>query len=182
MGGQIKWQRVGPKKVNFYFDLIDLFKSFGNTLRFRCIVVDSNEVDFPLFHNDDRELGFYKFYYQLLHHWILDFNEYHIFCDTKTNRRLDRLKTLKNCLSSSNLSSKIISIQPIPSKESALIQFRDFLLGAVGSAFNKSIEKGKPREAILNHLKDRLGWEEIVSTSKDFEKFNIFKIDLKGGW
>ncbi len=89
---------------------------------------------------------------------------------------------MKNCLSSSNLSSKIISIQPIPSKESALIQFCDFLLGAVGSAFNKSIEMGKPKEAILNHLKDRLGWEEIVSTSKDFEKFNIFKIDLKGGW
>jgi len=53
-------------------------------MRFRCIAVDREQVNLAL-HQNDGELGFYKFYYQLLHHWILD-NEYRIFCDLKTNR------------------------------------------------------------------------------------------------
>ncbi len=80
--GEIKWSKISPSKKDFYIALIDLFISFQEKLRFRCIAIESSMVDLG-WHNHDKELGFYKFYYQLLHHWILDLNAYTIFCDTK---------------------------------------------------------------------------------------------------
>jgi hypothetical protein len=94
--GEIKWSKVSPNRQGFYLDLIDLFFSYGDNLRFRCIAVDHQQVNLAL-HENDGELGFYKFYYQLLHHWILDFNEYRIFCDAKSNRDPKRLSTLQRC-------------------------------------------------------------------------------------
>ena len=75
--GEIKWSKVSPNRRDFYVELIDLFVSYGDNLRFRCIAVDRTQLNLAL-HDNDGELGFYKFYYQLLHHWILDFNEYRI--------------------------------------------------------------------------------------------------------
>ena len=71
--GEIKWSKVSPNRRDFYVELIDLFFAYGDNLRFRCIAVDRTQLNLAL-HDNDGELGFYKFYYQLLHHWILDFN------------------------------------------------------------------------------------------------------------
>jgi hypothetical protein len=81
--GEIKWSKVSPNRGDFYVELIDLFFAYGENLRFRCIAVDRTQLDLAL-HDNDGELGFYKFYYQLLHHWILDFNAYRIFCDIRS--------------------------------------------------------------------------------------------------
>ena len=182
IGGQIKWQKISNSRLNFYCELTNLFISLGLDLRFRCIAVEVSKVNFNLYHENDAELGFYKFYYELIHHWILDFNEYCIFCDTKTNRRPDRLATLQQCLQHSNLSSQIHSIQAIPSKESALIQFSDFLLGAASSDLNESISKQSAKMKILTHLRKKLNRKRLTSTVKNEEKFNIFDIQLQGGW
>jgi hypothetical protein len=95
--GEIKWSKVSPSRVDFFGDLVDLFTSYGSDVRFRCIAVEHSQVDMAL-HEHDSELGFYKFYYQLIHHWILKSNEYQIFCDAKTNRDSKRLHTLQQCL------------------------------------------------------------------------------------
>ena len=50
------------------------------------------------FNQNDAELSFYKFYYQLLYHWIFDFNEYNVFLDYKVNRDKKRLNTLHKAL------------------------------------------------------------------------------------
>lgn len=182
VGGQIKWQKVSNSRLDFYRELVDLFMSFGNELRFRCIAVKAGEVDFSLYHNNDAELGFYKFYYQLIHHWILDFNCYSVFCDTKTNRDPNRLAILKQCLERSNLSSKVTLIQSLPSKESALIQFTDFLLGAVGSELNRTLVSSSAKKKVLCYLKKKLNRENLGPALKSEEKFNIFEIRLQGGW
>lgn len=182
IGGQMKWQKISKSRQRFYFELIDLFISFGLDVRFRCIVVEADKVNFNLYHNDDAELGFYKFYYELIHHWILDFNEYQIFCDTKTNRRPDRLTILTRCLERSNLSSKVHLIQAIPSRESVLIQFADFLIGAAGSELNNSLKPLSAKSKVLDYLRKKLGRVKLSPTSKNEEKFNIFEIKLRGGW
>ena len=64
--GEIKWRKVSPSKLPFYEALIDLFIQYDSELRFRCIAIDNNDFD-QSWHNNDHELGFYKFYYQLLH-------------------------------------------------------------------------------------------------------------------
>jgi len=179
--GEIKWSKVSQSRLDFYLALTDLFTSYGLEMRFRCIMVDHSQVNMSL-HEDDSELGFYKFYYQLLHHWILDFNEYSIFCDIKTNRDPERLKVLKRCLQYANLSSTIKDIQSLPSKQVVLIQFADLLLGAASARMNNTLKDGSAKSELVRRLEQNLGSEKLIPTHKGAEKFNIFKIRLDGGW
>lgn len=178
--GEIKWSKVSPTKVGFYVDLVDLFFGYGDNLRFRCIAVDREQVDLAL-HGGDHELGFYKFYYQVLHHWVLDFNTYSIFCDTKSNRDNDRLHVLRRVLSNANLSAEVGCVQALPSKQVVLIQMADLLLGAASSRMNDTLRQGSAKERLVIALEDRLG-HQLRPTVRSARKFNIFKINLGGGW
>lgn len=178
--GEIKWSKVSPNRHAFYIELIDLFVGYGDNLRFRCIAVDRMQLNLAL-HDNDGELGFYKFYYQLLHHWILDFNDYRIFCDVKSNRDPKRIPVLARCLSRSNLTSSIEGIQSLPSHEVVLIQLCDLLLGAASSRINETLRQGTVKAAVVHRLESALG-RTLAPTPKAEEKFNIFKIRLQGGW
>lgn len=177
--GEIKWNKVSNSKLDFYLALIDYF--FGNNdIRFRAITVDKTKIDVINYHKSDAELGFYKFYYQLLHHWILDFNSYSVYVDIKTNKSKDRIKVLKDCLQNSNITSEIKNIQALHSHEVIFIQLTDLLIGAVNSKFNNNIIS-KAKQTILETIEKHLG-HEIIPTSRNIHKFNIFKINPKGGW
>lgn len=178
--GEIKWRKISKSSLNFYKALIDLFESYGDQLRFRCIAVNSHQFKQDWFQGDS-ELGFYKFYYQVLHHWILDFNEYRIFCDTKTNRDLTRLQVLERCLNNANRTSIIRSVQALPSRQVVLIQLADLLLGAASARFNNTLKTGSAKSELVHHLEQRLG-KRLAHSHKAEQKFNIFKINLQGGW
>lgn len=181
VGGEFKWQKVSPSRKEFYLELLDWFMAQGDRLRFRCIAVDRGQVNLLRFHENDQELGFYKFYYQLLHHWIMDFNEYAVFCDFKQNRVRQRLKVLRRCLNATNLSSQIQNVQAVRSEESVLIQLADFLTGLAASRLNASLNPGGTKAALVTHLEHHLG-RSIQHTPRDESKFNVFVINLSGGW
>lgn len=181
IGGEFKWTKVSPSKKDFYKDLLIWFFEQGEDLRFRCIAIDHKEVDLIRFHQSDQELGFYKFYYQMLHHWIHSFNSYQIFCDFKRNRFRDRLHTLQACLSHSNLAAVIETVQAVRSKESVMIQLSDFLVGAVAASLNGRLAKGSAKAEIVSVLEASIG-HKIAGTALCEKKFNIFKINLGGGW
>jgi hypothetical protein len=181
VGGEFKWQKISPSRKKFYTKLVDWFFDQGDCLRFRCIAVKHDKVNLIRYHECDQELGFYKFYYQMLHHWILDWNEYAIFCDYKTNRLADRLPVLKRCLQNSNLSSQVLNVQSIRSSESVLIQLADVLLGAVAARLNEILRTGSAKSHIVSHIESRIG-RQINHTRQGEEKFNIFVINLEGGW
>lgn len=181
VGGEFKWTKVSPSKFEFYKALVSWFVSQKSDLRFRCIVIDRTQVDLIHFHENDQELGFYKFYYQMLHHWIHPFNEYNIFCDFKRNRINDRYKTLHMCISRSNLSSEIKTLQSIRSKESVLIQLSDFLLGLTSACMNNKLGVDTTKSSIVELLEKELG-KRIRPTALSEKKFNVFKINLNGGW
>jgi len=178
--GEIKWSKVSPSRQNFYLALINLFLDYDKELRFRCIAVDRHQVNLEL-HENDAELGFYKFYYQLLHHWILDFNEYSVFCDAKSNRNPKRLPVLQSCLARASLSSTIAGVQSLPSREVVLIQLCDLLLGAASSRLNDTLHADTAKHALVQALEAGLR-RRLSPTHKTEEKFNIFRIQLQGGW
>lgn len=180
IGGEFKWKKISPSKFDFYKDLIAWFFHKGDNLRFRCIVINKNEVNLEIFHRNDAELGFYKFYYQVLNHWILDNNNYNIFCDYKKNRRNDRWEILKECLKNSNISSLINNVQAINSQDSVLIQLVDVLTGVVSRKFNYNIN-GSIKDQLISYTEDFIT-KPINATSISEKKFNIFKIKLEGGW
>ncbi len=179
-GGEFKWSKVSPSKLDFYIELIDWFFDQGNNLRFRCIAVDHEQVDLIQFHQSDQELGFYKFYYQVLHHWIHSFNSYNIYCDHKNNRLRNRLRTLHACLSNSNLTALIGTVQSVRSEESVLIQLSDVLVGLASARMNESLVHGSAKETLALHLEQRLR-RKISPTAQAEKKFNVFRINLQGG-
>lgn len=177
--GELKWQKVSPAYLTLYADIINYYFD-KSELRFRVIIIESKTVDNIRFNDKDAELGFYKFYYQLLHHWIFDFNSYNIFIDYKVNRNKGRVKILKKVLDASNITSEIQQVQALHSHQSSGIQLADILTGLVASKFNNeytSKAKGKLIEVAESRLK-----KIIAPTSKWDEKFNVFKINLQGGW
>ena len=181
VGGEFKWQKASPSRIAFYKELIDWFVDNGYRLRFRGIAVEHTKVNLLKYHASDQELGFYKFYYQMLHHWIMDFNEYAIFCDSKKNRDYRRLDTLKRCLDNSNLSSFVCNVQAIQSSESVLIQLSDVLTGIAASRLNNTLRHGSSKTKLVEYAEGRLD-RQIQHTYRNENKFNVFVIDLLGGW
>lgn len=177
--GELKWNKVSPKFHDLYKEIIDYFFS-TEELRCRIITIDTKQVDHIKFNNDDVELGFYKFYYQLLHHWIFDFNQYHIFLDHKVNRSKDRLHELKDILNNSNLTSQISIVQGLPSEQSLGIQLADVFTGLVNAKFNGQITS-PAKLSLVKHVESHLKYA-ISPTPKWEEKLNVFKINLQGGW
>jgi hypothetical protein len=180
VGTEFKWHKVHENKLMFYIELVDLFFSHGDNLRFRCIAVDKNQFKIKL-HNDDAELGFYKFYYQLLHHWIRESNEYSIFCDQKTSSDPRRLNKLTEVLQNATPSAYIHPVQALPSWQVSILQFSDFLLGAAAAKKNGKINSSSAKGKVLNHIETLLQ-REIGPSYKAEKKFNLFCINLRGDW
>ena len=181
IGGEFKWTKISPSKMEFYKALLTWFYEQGEDLRFRCIAIDHQQINLIHFHQSDQELGFYKFYYQMFHHWIHPFNQYRIFCDFKCNRLRDRLHTLKVCLTRANLAAAIETVQAVRSRESVLIQLTDMLVGLASARLNDRLAPGGAKEGAVVHLEGLLG-RRVASTELCEKKFNAFKINLNGGW
>lgn len=178
--GELKWQKFSPSYYALYKDVIDYFFQNEN-IRFRVILIEAINVDHYTFNHDNPELGFYKFYYQLLHHWIFDYNNYNIFLDLKVNRNKGRLAELEKILDHSNLTSDVVQVQGLPSEQSIGIQLADVLTGLIAAKFNQEI-KSKAKLDIISHVENTYLKNSIAPTPKWEEKLNVFKIDLKGGW
>ena len=61
---KFNWKNLSKKTLPQYYKFIDIF--FKYNLQFNCIVIDRKEVSLKANEFKDPELGFYKFYYQLL--------------------------------------------------------------------------------------------------------------------
>lgn len=178
--GELKWQKFSPTYFKLYQDVIDFFFA-ADYIRFRVIIIETDKVDNFRFNDQDAELGFYKFYYQLLHHWIYDFNKYNIFLDLKVNRNKGRLRELQKVLDNSNLSSDICQVQGLPSEQSLGIQLADVLTGLVAAKFNAEVTS-TAKLSLIQYVEDQYLHKAISATPKWEEKLNVFKINLKGGW
>lgn len=178
--GELKWQKFSPKYFELYKDTIDFFFN-AEYIRFRIVLIEACLIDNIKFNNEDAELGFYKFYYQLLHHWIFDFNSYDIFLDLKINRNKGRLNELRKVLSNSNLTSDVKQVQGLPSEQSLGIQLADVLTGLTTAKFNGKLTS-KAKLDLIKYVEETYLSKPITATPKWEEKFNVFKINLKGGW
>lgn len=179
--GELKWGTVSTNKMQFYLSLIDLFFEV-NEFAFRAVVIDSTVVDNTSFNGNDHELGYYKFYYQLLVHWLESGNTYRVFTDQKTNHENNRLHELQRIVNCGAPSNTIVSeLQAIDSRESIILQLENVIMGAVGYKFNSGASgTSSAKQAIVNRIEMHLK-HCIMPTSLSEQKFNVFAIELKGG-
>ncbi|MBF0308258.1 MAG: DUF3800 domain-containing protein [Magnetococcales bacterium] len=179
IGGEFKWQKVSPSKIQFYLSLLDWFFAQAESAKFKCILVshDPNDLEF---HEGDGELGFYKYYFEMLHPGIVDPNRYSIFCDYKSNRLMTRLQTLRGCLSAGYSTSPVVQVQAVRSEESVLIQLTDLLTGAVSARLNDSLVQGSAKTVLVSHLESRLG-RPLLPENRGGSKFDILEFRRAGG-
>lgn len=180
--GELKWHKVHEGKGEFYRALVDLFVDVGSDARFRCVAIEADKVNLERFHRGDRELGFYKFYYQMLLHWVAGNNSYRIFCDMKTNRIGNQLAEIGRILNRVAVSATVESIQSLPSHEVVLLQLSDFLLGIASTRMNGSAKPGSYKDRLARYLERKLRKAELRPTGPGESKFNIFCMDLNRGW
>lgn len=177
---ECKWSKVSAKKLDAYKKLVDFFLEHSQ-LRFRVIVVDDSQANYEKFHGSDRELGFYKFYYEMLEKWLVADGRYLILLDQKTNKTAGRYSTLKQILER-KVSGRawIADLTAIDSTESPLAQICDLLTGAVAASWC-GFKSETPKQVLSQYIADRLNVSSLrfESRSPGIEKFNVFKIRLE---
>lgn len=177
--GEMKWNHICPRSVEMYKELVNMFFD-DEEIRFRAICIKAAEVNHERFNAGNGELGFYKFYFQLIHHWMLMGNSYQVFVDYKTNGYQHRVQELGAILNNAS-TAELTQIQALPSEESVLIQLADVLTGAVASAFNTPKSSSAAKQNIRDLIERRLG-HGIKGTSVGETKFNVFNINLRKEW
>jgi hypothetical protein len=176
--GELKWKKTSEKTLEFYKELFDyLFSLPHSSFSFKAIVIDKNKINYKKYHNEDRELAFYKFYYFLLKNSLGLNNLYYIFLDFRPNKNKNSVRRLKEFLSFTNNNS-IKWMQAYPSEDNIFIQISDILTGAVAYYKNKEKKNGNKKE-LTQIIAKSIGKNNLDFCSELKEKkFNIFCINL----
>ena len=179
LNSEMKWNKVSMKRLSAYKLVIDFFFE-SQFAHYRAIVVDQSTVDLKKYHDGDPELGFYKFYYQMLKAWIGRGNRYRLLLDFKQNRGARRYKDLRKILHrrANRAGAVIQDLTVIDSAETPLAQICDVLTGAVAASCCSDIQSAKAELAA--YIAKRVGIHNLAerSYSPTFSKFNIFRINL----
>jgi hypothetical protein len=179
--GEFGWKRLSPNRRAFYLELIELF--INSPLNFKCIVVDKRELNHERYNNGDKELGFYKLYYQMLTGLLKSGHKYSVYVDWQVNQKEKRFSDLKFYLDKRKIRATIGCLEPVSSETQPLIQLADLLMGAIGYQYNNRKESSIKVEFCgllatklhtLNPKYFRFGNLKTF-TAQDEEKFNIFR-------
>ncbi|HVY12328.1 MAG TPA: DUF3800 domain-containing protein [Alphaproteobacteria bacterium] len=145
MRAELKWERVASQKYGEYKKFTDYFFSLNNNneLHYKALVIDASKIDNRRFNAGNRELGFFKFYYQLLLHSFgrnYGDKEIHVFLDQKsTSQSLDDFKEiLNNGMASryNNHARPFKLVEFVDSKKHCLSQMNDVILGGLAHRKN----------------------------------------------
>jgi len=175
---EVKWSKVSTKRYEAYRSLIDFFFA-QPMLSFRVLIVEQPKIRMHL-HDDDSELAFYKFYYEMLEKWLRAGEGYLILLDYKSNRGAERYTTLKTYLQNYlGAKARISDLTIIDSKQTPLAQLCDLLTGAATAEAN-GITAGSAKDALCRHIARKAGLTTLdASTALSESKLNIFKMDLR---
>jgi hypothetical protein len=179
--GEVKWSKTSNRCLAAYRQLTDFFFD-EPAAKFRVIVVDQAKFDPATHHGGDSELGFYKFYYEMLEKWIEPGNEYLVLLDFKQNHGADRYQTLRLFLERRCRGFAWISdLTVIDSRQAPIAQICDLLTGAVAADSSSDLKPGTAKSELAAHIAGRLGWPSLrcSSLSPAVCKFNVFRIQLQ---
>ena len=178
LGAEMKWGKISHKMLAPYFRFVQAFFNHY-AITFKCIVIDTHILDYKKYSNGDKELGFYKFYFNLISRNIcVPTNSYWLYTDelnTRKPTRLDTLQIVTNRWCKKNRNCEPLKkVEPRNSAKEDLIQMADLLLGAVGHDWNcSSINKSKALFA--KYVASNLGRNDLHFRSTPSErKLNIW--------
>ena len=174
-GFEFKWGKVSPAKQDFYLALLDYF--FDNVdLHFRVLVVqDKSKLQHELY-GQTHDTWYYKMYFDMLKAILDPQSRYRIYVDVKDTRSAAKIAKLHEVLCSSiyDFEYQIIErVQMVRSHEVEILQLTDLLIGAV-SYVNRGLVSNAAKVALVEHMRQRSGYELTRTTLLRESKINIF--------
>lgn len=195
MHAELKWGKVSKNKLPEYQKFLDLFfdSNSRNAAHFHCVILDTTKFDHGSFNEGDKEIGFYKFYYQLLLHCFG--KKFSKIPDTRLLVRLDQrnssypLEKLKSYLND-GMGKKFgvgafpfRSLEPRDSKQVGVMQMVDILIGAIGYQKNDHHlrpEASPARKCLAEYIAKKSGVRSLLyNTTKEVKHFTIWNFQLK---
>src|SRR5260221_5715732 len=135
MHAELKWRKVSGNKLAEYQRFLDYFLTLNTADQghFKCIVLHTHHFDHRRVNPGDAEIGFYKFYYQLLLHCFgradctaTNPARFIAFLDERTSPfSLDDLRRILNNGMASNFgirSSPFVAVKLVESRTSVFVQ------------------------------------------------------------
>jgi hypothetical protein len=195
MHSELKWSKVKQQKIEEYKGFIDYFIALSNTnkIHFKSIVVDNHLVNHKKYNSGDKELGFYKFYYQLILH-CFGVKYYKKESDVKfiihpdelsSKYPLEELKKILNNGISKKLGVSInpfVSIEPKCSHDSEIAQINDLIIGAIGyekNGYHLLAGSASGKIELLNYIKQSAGIATLCDTTPiHLSRFGIWNFRL----
>jgi len=178
ISGEFKWGKVSKRKLPEYRAFVDLF--FSSKAAFHCIVLPCDVLDWKTYHGSE-EMGFWKFYFQLLSRKMCAGNTYHMRLDQRSSRslagELDELKQILNNWWVKKHPGEprcVRSVEARDSKKDCIVQLADVLLGAAAAKWNKSC-KAQAKLELIAHIEAHTGRPLNASTWPGEPKFNVWK-------
>lgn len=195
MSSELKWTKVSDQKINEYKVFIDYFFELNNNdiLHFHCIIIDNHQLNHKKYNKGDKEIGFYKFCYQLLLHcfgklYYRDLNDrFIVYLDYRTSSY--PLSTLKSILNSGINkyylipTKPFVSIEPKNSKQSNLIQLNDIIIGAIGfhkNGYDLLPETRQSKKILSHYIASKAGLPNLSdNTPWHSNRFTIWNFRLR---
>lgn len=196
MFAELKWSKISDQKLNEYKRFIEYFFALNNSDRmyFRCLIVDNHNVNHKKFNQGNKEVGFYKFYYQLLLHCFGKKN-----CSNKKKERLivildqrdskyklDDMKYMLNNGINKKYGinySPFVSIEPRDSKKSNILQINDIILGAIGfqkNGYHLLANSKQSKVKLAEYIAEQAGLKSLLNdTTLANKRFTIWNFKLQ---
>lgn len=168
---EIKSTKVSSGASDFYISLINWFLNC-NHLVFRVVLIDKNLLNFA----DVKEynLFYYKMYYILFRYYMIGCNNY-IYLDYKDSQGGRRCAEIEDIVHHDHITNmKNITVQQINSRESAIIQLSDLLVGL--TCYNACGKDGNQTKLHLISILKQILHSDLFTTtdaSATLQKFNI---------
>jgi hypothetical protein len=174
--GELKWGKISRSRLPGYLSLIDYLGS-RDDVHFRCIVVDKTKVDNDKYFRNDRQFGFWVFYWHCLKQWMGNGNTYYVSIDFKPESLYSGPRRLRQVLENESIKRCWLkSLECVESKENLFCQLADVFIGAVGYEQN-GLNTSEVKQALCARLAEKFGRADLKGTdSPNRLRFNIFKI------
>lgn len=174
--GELKWRKVSQSRLAGYTALID-YLATRPEVHFRCIVVDKSKIDHEKYFQNDRQFGFWVFYWHCLKQWMGNYNTYYISIDFKPESLHSGPRRLGEVLQTECIGRCWLkSLACVDSKENLFCQLADIIIGAVGYEQN-GLDDSPAKRALAANIARAYGRPNLRGTDPaTLQRFNIFRI------
>jgi hypothetical protein len=174
--GELKWGKVSKAKLAGYQAVVS-FIAARPDVHFRCIVVDKSKVNHDKFFQNDRQFGFWVFYWHCLKQWMGNRNTYYVSIDFKPESLRSGPRRLREVLENECIKRAWLkSLECVDSQENLFCQVADIFIGAVGYEQN-GLSTSVPKQQLAAHIAAQFKRPDLKGNDQPGQHhFNIFRI------